>query len=79
MKKLRFRYGKPSLTTVRIHCADQATPFYPQKLALTSPTSGGRSVVVVRLRTKGHGVCLFGSSEEFVSWLMCLYLYLNLC
>jgi hypothetical protein len=29
---------------------------YPLKLALTSPTSGGRSVGVVRLRTKGHGV-----------------------
>jgi hypothetical protein len=25
---------------------------YPQKLALTSPTSGGRSVGLVRLRTK---------------------------
>jgi hypothetical protein len=32
---------------------------YPQKLALTSPTSGGRSVGIVRLRTKGHGVYLF--------------------
>jgi hypothetical protein len=29
---------------------------YPQKLALTSPTSGGRSVGIVRLRTKNHGV-----------------------
>jgi hypothetical protein len=29
---------------------------YPQKLALTSPPSGGRSVGIVRLRTKGHGV-----------------------
>jgi hypothetical protein len=29
---------------------------YPQKLAVTSPTSGGRSVGIVRLRTKGHGV-----------------------
>jgi hypothetical protein len=29
---------------------------YLQKLALTSPTVGGRSVGVVRLRTKGHGV-----------------------
>jgi hypothetical protein len=29
---------------------------YPQKLALTSPTSGGRSVGIVRLRTKSHGV-----------------------
>jgi hypothetical protein len=25
---------------------------YPQKLALTSPTSGGRSIGIVRLRTK---------------------------
>jgi len=28
------------------------TPLYPQKLALTSPTGGGRSVVIVRSRTK---------------------------
>jgi hypothetical protein len=35
-----------------IRCADHVTPFYPQKLALTSPTCGGRSVGVVRLRTK---------------------------
>jgi hypothetical protein len=26
--------------------------FYPQKLALTSPTSGGRSVGIVRSRTQ---------------------------
>jgi hypothetical protein len=31
---------------------DHATPLYPQKLALTSPTSGGRSVGIVRSRTK---------------------------
>jgi hypothetical protein len=29
---------------------------YPQKLALISPTRGGRSVGIVRLRTKSHGV-----------------------
>jgi hypothetical protein len=29
-----------------------ATPLYPQKLALTSPTSGGRSVGIVRFRTQ---------------------------
>jgi len=28
------------------------TPLYPQKLALTSPTGGGRSVGMVRSRTK---------------------------
>ena len=33
-------------------CADHVTPLYPQKLALTSPTSGGRSVGIVRSRTK---------------------------
>ena len=33
-------------------CADHAIPLYPQKLALTSPTGGGRSVGIVRSRTK---------------------------
>jgi hypothetical protein len=28
------------------------TPLYPQKLTLTSPTGGGRSVGIVRWRTK---------------------------
>jgi hypothetical protein len=32
---------------------------YPQKLALTSPTSGGRSVGIVRLRTKPTEFVLF--------------------
>jgi hypothetical protein len=29
---------------------------YPQKLTLTSTTSGGRSVGIIRLRITGHGV-----------------------
>ena len=33
-------------------CADHVTPLYPQNLALTSPTGGGRSVGIVRSRTK---------------------------
>jgi hypothetical protein len=37
---------------VGIRCADHVTPLYPQKLALTSPTSGGRFVSIVRSRTK---------------------------
>jgi hypothetical protein len=40
---------KPRLTATGIRFAD---PLYPQKLALTSPTSGFRSVAIVRLRTK---------------------------
>jgi hypothetical protein len=37
---------------VGIRCADYATPSNLQKLALTSPTSGGHSVSIVRSRTK---------------------------
>ena len=33
-------------------CANHVTPLYPQKLAVTSPTGGGRSVGMVRSRTK---------------------------
>jgi hypothetical protein len=33
-------------------CADHVTSLYLQKLALTSPTGGGRSVGIVRSRTK---------------------------
>ena len=57
------------LTAVGIRCADHVTPFYPQKLALTSPTGGGHSVGIVRSRTKatefflistqGHGTHFF--------------------
>jgi hypothetical protein len=39
------------LTAVGIRCTDHAAP-YPRKLALTSPTSGDRSVGIVRCRTK---------------------------
>jgi len=35
------------------------TPLYPQKLALTSPTGGGRSVGIVRVRTKATEFYLF--------------------
>jgi len=35
------------------------TPLYPQTLALTSPTGGGRSVGIVRLRTKATESYLF--------------------
>jgi hypothetical protein len=32
--------------------SERRSPLYPQKLALFSPTSGGRSVGIVRSRTK---------------------------
>jgi len=40
------------------------TPLYPQKLALTSPTGGGRSVGIVRVRTKATEFSLVSSSSS---------------
>ena len=40
------------LPSIISQCADHVTPLYPQKLALSSPTGGGRSVGIVRSRTK---------------------------
>jgi hypothetical protein len=37
---------------VGIRHADNVTPSIRKKLALTSPTSGGRSVGIVRMRTE---------------------------
>jgi hypothetical protein len=37
---------------------DHVTPLYLQKLVLTSPTTGGRSVGIVRLRTKATGLVI---------------------
>jgi hypothetical protein len=50
---------------VGIRCADHVTPLYPQKLALTSltsPTGGGRSVGIVRSRTKAMQFSLVPNS-----------------
>jgi hypothetical protein len=43
---------KTENTAVGIRSADHATPSIRKKLALTSPIRGGRSVGIVRLRTK---------------------------
>jgi len=42
-------------------------PLYPQKLALTSPTGGGRSVGIVRVRTKATEFSYICSSKLIVS------------
>ena len=47
-----------------IRCADHVTPLYPQNLALISPTGGGRSVGIVRSRTK--------ATERFIMTRLCL-------
>ena len=52
IKCQQSKIGKCLLTAVGTRCADHVTPLYPQQLALTSPTGGGRSVGIVRSRTK---------------------------
>ena len=48
-------------------CADHVTPLYPQKLTLTSPNGGGRSVGIVGVRTKAtEFVCLFVHLVGFI-------------
>jgi hypothetical protein len=62
------------LTAVGIRCADHVTPLYPQKLALTSPAGGGRSVGIVRSRTKATEFMYY-----FVTSFMLYSLYVLLC
>jgi len=54
-------------TAVGTRCADHVTPLYPQKLALTTPTGGGRSVGIVRVRTKATEFSLV-LDEEVLDW-----------
>ena len=58
-----------------IRWSDHLTPLYPQKLALTSPTGGGRSVGIVRSRTKATEFFIplnflwVGSLSRYSDWL----------
>jgi len=52
---------------VGTRCANHVTPLYPQKLALTSPNGGGRSVGMVRSRNK---------ATEFMSFY--IHIYINI-
>jgi hypothetical protein len=47
-------------------CADHATPSMRKSLALTSPTSGGCSVGIVCLRTKGHEVFFLYMEDQVI-------------
>jgi hypothetical protein len=53
--KGRMLVQKTENTAVEIRRADHTTPSIRKKLALTSLTSGGRSVGIVRLRTEAMG------------------------
>jgi hypothetical protein len=51
-EKVAALVQKIEIMAIGDRCADRATPLYPQKLALTSLTSGGRSVSIVCSWTK---------------------------
>jgi hypothetical protein len=66
----------------RIRHADHVVPSIRKKLALTSLTSGGHSVVIVRLRTKATELFLITASwvlhwTRRISFLNCLNSLLN--
>jgi hypothetical protein len=51
-RKVAAPVQKTENTAVGIHHADHVAPSLRKKLAITSPTSGGCSVGIVRLRTQ---------------------------
>jgi hypothetical protein len=56
-RKVAAPVYKAENTAVGIRHADHVAPLYPQKLAITSPTSGGRSVGrYSSLADSDHGV-----------------------
>ena len=64
-KKVAAPVQKTEIKAVGIRYADHVTPLYPQKLALTSPTGGGRSVGTVRSRTKATEFFVLFSLQGF--------------
>ena len=65
-----------SESAVGTRCANHVTPLYPQKLALTSPTGGGRSVGMVRSRTKATE---FSFSLVSYKVTLCIWWYAYSC
>jgi hypothetical protein len=60
--------GHPQVEYTRIHCRRNMCILllYPEKLALTSPTSGGRSVGIVRSRTQTTELVIYIYVHEHI-------------
>jgi hypothetical protein len=64
-RKVAAPVQKIENTAVGIRHADHvAPPLYPQKLAITSPTSGGRSIGIVRSGTQTMEFSFFFSLTD---------------
>jgi hypothetical protein len=58
--------------------AYHVTPLYPQNLALTSPTGGGRSVGIVRSRTKAMELIILTDGSVYYTDPSTVFFNLNL-
>jgi hypothetical protein len=65
------------IAAVGIRRADHLTPLYPQNLALTLPTNGGRSVGIVRSRTIIIIIIMLSAQESAFCFLP-PFLYISL-
>jgi hypothetical protein len=69
-RKVAAPVKKTENTAVGIRHADHVAPSMLHKLAITSPTSGGRSVGIVRSRTQTMEFLLFFSYFWFISFFV---------
>jgi hypothetical protein len=72
-EKIEDPVQKTEITAVGIRHADHATLLYQQKLALTSPVSGGRSVGIVRSRNKVTELLVIANAEVKKTWAYTTY------
>jgi hypothetical protein len=77
-EKIAAPVYKTENMAVGIRCADQATPLYPLQLALTLPTSGGRSVGIVRSQTLATE-CSYDSPVQLPPTASLLCSFTNRC
>jgi hypothetical protein len=63
-EKVAAPFWKVENTTVGIRHVDYETPVYPQKFVLTSLTSGGRSVGIVRSRTEATEFGIYTTDRQ---------------
>jgi hypothetical protein len=60
-----------------IRRSDHAITFYPQNLALTSPTSGGHSVFIVILRAKATELLVMLLYIIIIIWVSLFAFFVN--
>jgi hypothetical protein len=63
-RKVAAPVYKTENTAVGIRHANHVTPSIRKNLAISSPTSGGRSVRIVRSRTQATGFCLVNNNNN---------------